>query len=217
MNDHSPILAIETSGDLCSVCLYTDDSTYSEESVLGKHIHSEKIYTIIENVCRSASIELDELKSIAVSIGPGSFTGLRIGLAAAKAIAMGKKLPIIPVPSYNAHAQELAKFVEVNKEFALGNMVNREELYYARYKVSNEGTECLQGPELIFLKDIKNHLSGNEMLFGKLNSISESKFKPLTSIDIARWAYVFGNESLTYDYDFLEPNYLKNFVAKVKK
>ncbi|MBU1100869.1 MAG: tRNA (adenosine(37)-N6)-threonylcarbamoyltransferase complex dimerization subunit type 1 TsaB [Bacteroidetes bacterium] len=217
MNDIAPILAIETSGDLCSICLYTSESDFSEGNVLGKHIHSERIYTIVENVCRSGSVSLDEIRSVAVSIGPGSFTGLRIGLTASKAIAMGKNLPIIPVPSYDAQANGIGKFIDIGKEFIIANMVNRDELYFARYKVADQNVKCLSAPQLMFLKDIDNHINDDDTVFGKLSSITRAKFRPLTALDIARWAYIFGNESLTYEYDYLEPNYLKNFVAKVKK
>ena len=99
MNELFPILAVETSGELCSVALLLDEKNFIELNYLQKQIHSQKLIGMIDTVLETAATELRGVKSIAVSMGPGSFTGLRIGLSAVKGIAFGANLPIIPIPN----------------------------------------------------------------------------------------------------------------------
>ena len=84
MIEFLPLLAIETSDNICSACIYFNDEKYFSTKVILKHSHSEKIFDVIDSVISQSGILKNEVKSIAVSAGPGSFTGLRIGMAAAK-------------------------------------------------------------------------------------------------------------------------------------
>src|SRR4030042_6611650 len=97
-----PILAIETSGELCSTAVMLSEQSFVEMNILKKHVHSQKLFDMIDLVLKNANVELKDIACIAVSIGPGSFTGLRIGLSAAKGMAVGANLPIVPVPSFQA-------------------------------------------------------------------------------------------------------------------
>ena len=91
MIDNKPILSIETSGSLCSSSLFFSDEKYFLSSTNLKNSHSENLFNQIEFLFDQAEISRDNIGSIAVSGGPGSFTGLRIGMAAAKGIASGAK------------------------------------------------------------------------------------------------------------------------------
>ena len=98
MSEDKPILSIETSGNLCGACIYFSDEKYFEASLNLRNSHSEKLFEQIDFVIKSSRIKITNLKCIAVSAGPGSFTGLRIGMSAAKGLAFGTSLPIVPVP-----------------------------------------------------------------------------------------------------------------------
>ena len=91
MNKVKPILAIETSEVICGAALYFSTGKYFASSIKLKHSHSEKLFDIIAFLFKQAEIKRDEISSVAVSGGPGSFTGLRIGMAAAKGIASDSK------------------------------------------------------------------------------------------------------------------------------
>ena len=108
MNKFKPILAIETSETICSAALYYSNEKYFASAIKLKHSHSEKLFEIIEFLFQQAEINRDEISSIAVSGGPGSFTGLRIGMAAAKGIANGTGVPLIIVPTFEALAYQLS-------------------------------------------------------------------------------------------------------------
>ena len=74
------ILGIDSSGLVASAAILSDDTVVSEFTVNNKKTHSQTLLPMIEQVVKMADIELEELDAIAVAAGPGSFTGLRIGL-----------------------------------------------------------------------------------------------------------------------------------------
>ncbi|MFC2133140.1 tRNA (adenosine(37)-N6)-threonylcarbamoyltransferase complex dimerization subunit type 1 TsaB [Bacteroidota bacterium] len=218
MNKKLPILAIETSGDLCSVAVMIDEKTYAETSVNQKHVHSEKLMSLIMSTLESVEVSLMNVGHIAISIGPGSFTGLRIGMAAVKGLGLGSSLPIVPVPAFEALALKICRFVSGNQQFIIANNVNVKEIYYAKYKRVGENYREIENLKLIWKSEFDKIVGNDDLVFGNYFN-----FNPLTSIafpyalDIARWSYIFGEDLLTYEYDYLEPNYLKNFDIKANK
>ena len=101
------VLGIETSTRAAGVALISDDKILAEISQESKLYHSENLLPQIEKVLRIANVE--KVDAVAVSIGPGSFTGLRIGLAAAKALSYAWQIKIIGVPTLNALAAHFPK------------------------------------------------------------------------------------------------------------
>ena len=94
-----PILAIDTATMVSSVAVADEKRLLAELTVQTRLTHSETLLPHIEKVLQLAGVEKAELTGVAVSLGPGSFTGLRIGLAAAKAIAYGLGIPIFGIPT----------------------------------------------------------------------------------------------------------------------
>jgi tRNA threonylcarbamoyladenosine biosynthesis protein TsaB len=99
-----PILAIETSTLVSSVAVATEDTLLAEIIIQTKKTHSELLMPHIASIMDMAGVSKADIKAIAVSIGPGSFTGLRIGLATAKALSYALKIPIVGVPTLAALA-----------------------------------------------------------------------------------------------------------------
>ncbi|WP_301860789.1 tRNA (adenosine(37)-N6)-threonylcarbamoyltransferase complex dimerization subunit type 1 TsaB [uncultured Megasphaera sp.] len=91
------LLAIETSSLVSSVALLHDDTLRAELTVQARLTHSEQLMPHIADMLEKASVRKQDIDGIAVSIGPGSFTGLRIGLASAKALAFAWQIPIVGV------------------------------------------------------------------------------------------------------------------------
>ena len=98
------ILAIDTATQVSSVAVASVDKLAAELTMQAKLTHSETLMPHIKEVLRMANVRKENLEGIAVSIGPGSFTGLRIGLAAAKAMAYALNLPIVGVSTLKALA-----------------------------------------------------------------------------------------------------------------
>ena len=88
------LLAIETSSLVSSVALLHEDSLRAELTIQAKLTHSEQLMPHIADMLQKASVKKSQIDGVAVSIGPGSFTGLRIGLASAKALSFAWQVPI---------------------------------------------------------------------------------------------------------------------------
>ena len=99
-----PILAIDTATMVSSVAVADEKKLLAELTVQTRLTHSETLLPHIQQVLEMSGVAKNQLTGVAVSLGPGSFTGLRIGLGAAKAIAYGLNIPIIGVPTTEALA-----------------------------------------------------------------------------------------------------------------
>jgi tRNA threonylcarbamoyladenosine biosynthesis protein TsaB len=220
MIDKLPILSIETSQNCCGACVYFNENKFFEMSVNSKFSHAEKIFEIIDTVLNSSGLTLNDLGAIAVSSGPGSFTGLRIGMSAAKGVGFGALLPIIAVPTFEALAFQLSNTLNDGTEFVIANKVNSEEIYFAKFKV--------KANNYIFARDLQIVKSAYDVLIDENCLVyGNAAFKNIPAEKIinisypkpeyvAKWARQFYKEELRFDYDFLEPNYFKNFIVKEK-
>ena len=101
------VLGIETSGKFCGFAVAKDDETLGESlsDIAGKHV--EMAVAMIGALLEEVSVGIDGLDGVAVSLGPGSFTGLRIGLGTAKGICFGTGLPLAGVPTLDCLAESL--------------------------------------------------------------------------------------------------------------
>ncbi|MDO4294530.1 MAG: tRNA (adenosine(37)-N6)-threonylcarbamoyltransferase complex dimerization subunit type 1 TsaB [bacterium] len=101
------VLGIETSSLVASVALVTDEVLTGEYTVNLKKTHSQTLLTMVDELLSMLGMEPQEVDAIAVSAGPGSFTGLRIGSATAKGLGLALKKPLISVPTVDAMAYNI--------------------------------------------------------------------------------------------------------------
>jgi tRNA threonylcarbamoyladenosine biosynthesis protein TsaB len=122
------LLALDTSTEYCSVALLRDEElTYREAHAVQRH--SELILPMIEDLLVASGLELGQLDGIAFGAGPGSFTGLRIACGVAQGLAFGAGLPVVPVGTLVALAQEAgAPKVIACLDARMG------EIYHAAYR-----------------------------------------------------------------------------------
>ena len=221
MIEEKPILSIETSGNLCGACIYFSDDKYFEANVQFKNSHAEKLFEAIDFVVKSAGIETSQLGAVAVSSGPGSFTGLRIGMSASKGIAFGASLPIVPVPTFEALALEISAMLPDDTQFIVANKVNVEEIYYAKFHIKSNNFIFVHNLRIINYSEF-NKLAMDSIVFGNAqpgnaesDNIKRVNLSSPSPKFVAKWCKQFGDELLVFDYDYLEPNYLKNFIISV--
>jgi tRNA threonylcarbamoyladenosine biosynthesis protein TsaB len=134
------LLAIETATTVCAAAVVADGKVLAEASLNEKYVHAEMLMLQVDAVLRDASAPPNTLDAIAVSIGPGSFTGLRIGLSVAKglAYALGKKL--IAVPTLRALALGTQSRIALHAgEILLAALNARRDEVYAEYFSHKEG------------------------------------------------------------------------------
>lgn len=101
------ILALDSSGLVASVAIVEDDNLMGEYTIHYKKTHSQTLLPMLDEVAKMIELELDRLDAIAVSAGPGSFTGLRIGSATAKGLGLALDKPLIHIPTVDALACNL--------------------------------------------------------------------------------------------------------------
>lgn len=222
MNKYLPTLAIETSDIICGACVYFDESKFFSSKILLKHSHSEKLFELINSVMMQAELDFNDLKSLSVSSGPGSFTGLRIGMAAAKGIAQAKSIPIIPVPTFEALAIQISNYLPQNSSFIICNKVGRDELYFAKFYIKSNNHIFQEELKIIQNNDFAL-LSEGYSVFGNITENKENqsdKTKIISAPEpefVAKWSAYFGEGKEVFNFDNLEPNYLKEFLVKEKK
>ena len=124
------ILAIETTGPVAGAALVCPDRVIAEYNINNKLTHSQVLMTLIDDMLKTANFDKNDIDLIACSAGPGSFTGLRIGAAAAKGLAFGLNLKIVPVSTLDA----LAYNINQSKVLAVPVMdARRNQVYTALY------------------------------------------------------------------------------------
>lgn len=101
------ILALESSGLVASVAVMEDQKMIGEFTTNFKKTHSQTLLPMLDELIKTLDMELSDIDAIAVSKGPGSFTGLRIGSATAKGLGLALNKPLIPVPTVDALAYNL--------------------------------------------------------------------------------------------------------------
>lgn len=220
------ILGLETSTAVCSVGLYRENKPDIEMSLRESHIHSEKLLTIVLHVLRSGETTLEQLEAIAVSIGPGSFTGLRIGLSTAKGLSFALDTPVIAVPTFEAIAEAgRQKHPSVSSVVVLMD-AKKDDWYVGRFRVEGErvkeaGTveirslgEALAGAKTstsVVLTDsvevVRQHLKGNAVI--------EDALLCCRGNIVALLGYRKAMKKEFADIAALEPMYLKDFMVRI--
>jgi tRNA threonylcarbamoyl adenosine modification protein YeaZ len=150
------LLAIDTSAGTSVAVVDLDAGILAEESVADPRSHAEVIGTLIESTLRLAGVAPRELSGVAAGMGPGPFTGLRVGIAAARAFALGIGRPVIPIVSHDAIALGLERPSLVVTD------ARRREVAWSRYAAPDEFGLPVRtaGPELASPDDLETLVDG---------------------------------------------------------
>lgn len=145
------ILAIESSGLVASCAIVTEDTMLAEYTVNFKKTHSQTLLPMVEEIVSMVGIELKEIDAIAVSAGPGSFTGLRIGSATAKGLGLALKKPIIPVPTTQGIAANL-----YGAEGVICPLMDarRNQVYTGLYRYNKDGFTIVEEQMAVLVDEI---------------------------------------------------------------
>ena len=99
------ILAIETTTAICSIALWSENKVVAYKETNEQNAHSRLLTVMINELFAENNFDINSLNAVAVSIGPGSYTGLRIGVSVAKGICYGLSIPVIIVDTLKALSQ----------------------------------------------------------------------------------------------------------------
>ncbi|HMB94167.1 MAG TPA: tRNA (adenosine(37)-N6)-threonylcarbamoyltransferase complex dimerization subunit type 1 TsaB [Rhodothermales bacterium] len=230
------LLALETATDVCSVALMADGQILADLTLRRPRAHAESLVPMIQDALRYAGLTASALDAVAVSMGPGSYTGLRIGMSTAKGLAMAVDAKLMGVPSLEAMAAAAVQRVAPGD--VIGALFNsrRHEVYAAAFRRGAESTlEPLAGAEALLLDDLPGwleNLAGDRLwLVGEGVPRAEPLLPDLhrnvqvlapeivapSATWIAKQAVPRYEQGLFEDLAAFEPFYLKAFVAKKPK
>jgi tRNA threonylcarbamoyladenosine biosynthesis protein TsaB len=224
------ILHIETATNVCSVALSGDGKLISLRESTVKNSHAAVITKFIDEVTKSTKVELSIIDAVAVSKGPGSYTGLRIGVATAKGLCYALDKPLIAIPTLQAMAcgiqKAKGKRQKAKDKILLCPMIDarRMEVYYALYDF--DGNEVRETRAEIIDEDSFSDLPVDhtiifggdgsmkcrEVLKSQKNAIFIDAFEASAQFMISLAEIKFARIEFE-DLAYFEPYYLKDFIA----
>ena len=200
------IIAIESSSSICGVALFLNNKFIDIEEINKPFIHGKKLPVIINSLINNNLNSIKELDAISISSGPGSYTGLRIGMNLARGLAASNGIPIIPVPTL----------------LAINNSIKKEGLYwivthshknmvYSQHFHSGEPNSEIIFEEYVSKKyetiygfNLDNFCTNYNLAVPSAKSIGELALKNY-------------NKWIEKDLDKIFPNYITNFSLDMKK
>lgn len=215
------ILNLETSTKNCSVSVCFKGNILSiKELKSEKYVHSENLHFFIKQTLQEAAISINQIQAVAIGKGPGSYTGLRIGVSAAKGICFAMDVPLIAVDSLEI----LARSVVVHSGWIVPMFYLRKmEVYVAifdknYYRIKKTSIEVLNEPSFLeYLKKEQSYYFVGDGSLKLKNFLDENKHihfikgKNPSTQELGRMSYEYFLKKQFEKLAYFEPFYLKNF------
>ena len=178
------ILALETATEKGSLALAAGDRVLLEYSLESHGAYLTRLLPGVAAILTSTGKHLTDLAAVAVSVGPGNFTGLRIGLATAKTLAWSLKLPLVPVPTMEVLAAQLP-----SQPHPIGVVMDakRGEVFWGRFHCPEDRPQLLEGPLRLPVSELPARLRAPLVLTGPGLEAHRDTLKALLPPEIA-WA-----------------------------
>ncbi|MEN0054173.1 MAG: tRNA (adenosine(37)-N6)-threonylcarbamoyltransferase complex dimerization subunit type 1 TsaB [Mucilaginibacter sp.] len=227
----SVILQIETATTSCSVALAIDGHISTSKQINERNIHAEVITLFIDELVKTAGITYDDIDAVAVSSGPGSYTGLRIGVSTAKGLCFALNKPLIAIETLEAMAYGVLndQDILVDKDTLLCPMIDarRMEVYCALFNHAGLKVRATAA-DIIDEHSFDEFLNAQKILFfgdgadkceAILGSHPNAQFLPgfvNSATYLTQKAAEKFNKKEFEDVAYFEPYYLKDFIAGKK-
>ena len=218
------ILNLETATKNCSVSISQNGQTIlCKEMAEAGYSHAEKLHVFIEECIKESNISFKDLSAIAVSQGPGSYTGLRIGVSAVKGLCFALDLPLIAVDTLQVLASKLSitegviiPMIDARRMEVYSAIFNSksEKIREVQAEILTENSfeeisetihfvgDCAEKAKTVLTKS--NFIFHEEIIYPSANEMSELSYKKF-------------QENKLEDVAYFEPYYLKDFMATVSK
>ena len=213
------ILNIETATKNCSVSLSKNGKTlFCKEQADQGYSHAEKLHVFIDEVIKECQVDIKEINAVAVSKGPGSYTGLRIGVSAAKGLCYALNLPLIAIDTLEILASKvnqndglIVPMLDARRMEVYSAVFNRDKKIVSETKaeILDENSYAHVNEKIYFLGDCQekcktvltksNFQFLPEIIFPSANEMSELSFQKFIAKEFEDVAY-------------FEPFYLKDFL-----
>lgn len=205
------ILSIESSSNLCGVVLSNNGKLIDNILVYEKNIHDKVLAQNVKNILIKNKININNLDAVAVSSGPGSFTGLRVGVSLAKALTFNNKPKLISIPSTLIWANS---FKNQGKNISVMLKSHGPFYYFHRFdEYLNELNQVsLIDTDEFDYNDIENDLKAGE--FPEKYRIIKQKQDIINLVELSHKYFI---DSKFVDSNIFTPLYVQKFVPKMKK
>jgi len=190
------ILACDTSNSTCCAGVYEDGKELSYELSLEMKTHSETFMPLVERVLKNANTNCNDLDATAVTVGPGSFTGIRIGISSVLGIALGANLKCIPVSSTEALARSVENVAASPEDTILLPCFDARNKRVFAQVLTNDTYETLVPEGAYDGVALAEELSGREDIRGKVLLVIGSGAKVMSEFlkgdDFSKLQYAAG-------------------------
>ncbi|NBB73049.1 MAG: tRNA (adenosine(37)-N6)-threonylcarbamoyltransferase complex dimerization subunit type 1 TsaB [Bacteroidetes bacterium] len=224
------LLALETATDVCSAALMRDGKLTAQASLHQPRVHAEQLAPLIRDLLARAEVDRSALDAVAVSMGPGSYTGLRIGVSTAKGLALAGGAALIGVPTLEALAASVQPYAHPGDVACALLDARRDEVYAAAYQFEDDGLAPFAATSARAVASLPDWLGAVD---GRLWVIGDGSAKSAAALDdggyasrvlppavhppsaawVARRARPRLERGATDDVAAFEPYYLKAFAG----
>jgi len=224
------ILQIETATTVCSVALAKDGEVIGVKQLNERNIHAEIITLYIDELIASSGLKYADIDAVAVSSGPGSYTGLRIGVSTAKGLCFALDKPLIAVHTLDAMAQGIAEAFDIDSQTLLCPMIDarRMEVYTALFDKNGnviKPTSAEIIDEHSFAAELENCKivffgDGAEKCRDVLGNNPNAEFITDFTNSATHLTKIATEKFVKQDFEdvaYFEPYYLKDFLVTQKK
>ena len=170
------ILAIDTSALTATAAILSDDTLLGEISTTTKLTHSQTIMPMIDELLKKVSLDISDIDLFACSQGPGSFTGLRIGIGTIKGLAYGLGKPVVGVSTLEALAHNISY-----TDFTIAPIMDarRGQVYNALYHYNRGRLDCFCEPRALSLEELCGELAKKTIFVGDGVKVHREKITEL--------------------------------------
>lgn len=212
------IISIETSADLCSVALSKNGIVEFEYNSFVRNMHDELLADYTNKILKDAKIQLSEVSAVAVSSGPGSFTGLRIGAAFTKGLCFGGSPKFIAVSTLSAFAMKSIQYANNLKSEAIIALIpsHKNLMYSQKFDLQGQGIGNI---ETLEIEKLNQQVNNNFLYCGaginRINCIRFNDLSFISAVNINSIAWKMYEKGIFDNEETFEPNYIQEFVPKV--
>ncbi len=193
------VLAIDTSSNICSTAIVEDGKVICEMHNESEKEHSQTLMPMIKKMMDSNETKLEDIDLLACGVGPGSFTGIRIGIATIKAFSDAKNIPMVGIESLEALAYS-ALIKKGKKDCKILSMIDarNENVYFAVYRFYKGVLSIYKNPEVRNITDTLNYIDLLKPLY-IVGDTNQSKIEPLIKA-ISSKEHAEGKETFKHEY-----------------
>jgi len=222
------LLAVDTATESCSVAVMEQETPLAEVTTANGRTHSKHLMRMIDTVIGMAGIRVDQLEGFAATVGPGSFTGLRIGISAVKGLAYALRKPVVGISSLDALAWQCNP-----TPFLICAVIDarKKEVYSCRYRFAHQamvkkGSEQVASP-IDTVRDIHEpciFVGNGAILYRELISeemeesalFTDGSQNIIRASTVGRLSLSSINQKPTEDVKSLVPRYIRKSDAQLK-